>query len=173
MMRRLIPNYLLVVLLMLLGGLAGVLSIYFRHATPHDRYVTVTAQKYAYDPPVLRINKGDRVHLRLASKDVTHGFYLEGYDLDARVRSEDTGFSVRQPLSTKDYQPVEEISFVANRTGKFRYRCSSTCGYMHPFMQGELIVSPNYLYSASVGLSLGLVVGLLWSFRRETPGGKS
>jgi heme/copper-type cytochrome/quinol oxidase subunit 2 len=173
MMRRLIPNYLLVALLMLLGGLAGVLSIHFRHATPHEVYVTVTAQKYAYDPPVLHINKGDRVHLRLESKDVTHGFYLEGYDLDARVRAEDTGFSVRQPLSSKDYQPVEEISFVANRTGKFRYRCSSTCGYMHPFMQGEMIVSPNYLYFASVGLSLGLVVGLLWSFRRETPGGKS
>lgn len=172
-MRRLIPNYLLVALLMLLGAAAGVLSIYFRHATPQDRYVTVTAQKYAYDPPVLRINQGDRVHLRLVSKDVTHGFYLEGYDMDARVRSEDTGFTMRRPLSSKEYQAVDEITFVANRAGKFRYRCSSTCGYMHPFMQGEMIVSPNYLFNSSVGLSLGLVVGLLWSFRRETSGGKS
>jgi heme/copper-type cytochrome/quinol oxidase subunit 2 len=170
MMRRLIPNYLLVALLVLLGGLAGFLSIYFHQLAPQERYVTITAQKYAYDPPVLKVNKGDRVHIRLLSKDVTHGFYLEGYDLDARIRPEDPTFLVRQPLSSKDYQPVEEISFVANRSGKFRYRCSTTCGYMHPFMQGELIVSPNYLFTTSVGLSLGLVFGLLWSFRRESPG---
>lgn len=172
-MRRLIPDYWLVVLLMLLGGLAGFLSIYFRQAAPQERYVTVTAQKYAYDPPVLQVNRGDRVHLRLASKDVTHGFYLEGYDLDARVRSEDTSFSARQPLASKDYRPVEEISFVANRVGKFRYRCSTTCGSMHPFMQGELIVRPNYPFSIAIGLSLGLVVGVLWSFGRSAPGGKS
>jgi heme/copper-type cytochrome/quinol oxidase subunit 2 len=172
MMRRLIPGYLLVVLLVLLGGLAGFLSIYFHQLAPQERYVTVTTQKYAYDPPVLRVNKGDRVHIRLVSKDVTHGFYLEGYDLDARVRSEDPTFLWRHPSQGTEYQPTEEISFVATRSGKFRYRCSETCGYMHPFMQGELIVQPNYLFSTSVGLSLGLVVGLLWSFRREAPGGR-
>ena len=76
-------------------------------------------------------------------------------------------------MSSKDYKPMEEITFVASRTGKFRYRCSTTCGYMHPFMQGELIVQPNYLFSSAVGLSLGLVVGLLWSFRREDEGEES
>ena len=45
------------------------------------------------------------------------------------------------------------------------------CGYMHPFMQGELIVSPNYLYSMSVGMSFGLAVGMLWMFRRPETGG--
>ena len=161
-----IPNYLLVGLLLLLGGGLGFLSIHFRQAAPQERYLTITTEKYAYDPPVLRINKGDRVHIRLVSKDVTHGFYLEGYDLDAKARPENPTFWMRQPSKGEDYTEVEEISFVAHHVGKFHYRCSQTCGYMHPFMQGELIVSPNYLYSTSVGLSLGLVFGMLWIFRR-------
>ncbi len=165
-----ISNYLLVGLLLLVGGLVGFLSVHWHLATPHERTFTITARKYAYDPAILRVNRGDRVRIRLLASDVTHGFYLEGYDLDARARPEDTTFWLRRPSAGNKYQPVEEISFIANRPGKFRYRCSQTCGYMHPFMQGELIVSPNYLYFTSVGLSVGLAVGMLLIFRR-LPGG--
>jgi hypothetical protein len=44
---------------------------------------------------------------------------------------------------------------------------------MHPFMQGELIVSPNYLFSTSVGLSAGLAAGMLLFFHRPAAGGSS
>jgi heme/copper-type cytochrome/quinol oxidase subunit 2 len=172
MKRIRVPNSMLVVLLLLLGGSAGFLSVYFHRAAPQDRSFTITGQKYAYDPPVIHVNEGDRVRILLVAKDVTHGFYLEGYDLDARSRPMDSSFWVRRPSMKEDYHEVQEVNFVANRNGKFRYRCSQTCGYMHPFMQGELIVEPNYLFPTSVGLSLGLVVGLLWSFRRPAPGGK-
>jgi len=172
MKRFRIPNYILVVLVLLLGGSVGFLSVYFHKAAPQDRSFTITGQKYAYDPPVIHVNEGDRVRILLVAKDVTHGFYLEGYDLDARARPMDSSFWVRRPSMKEDYHEVQEVNFVANRNGKFRYRCSQTCGYMHPFMQGELIVEPNYLFPTSVGLSLGLVVGLLWSFHRAAPGGK-
>ncbi len=172
-MRRMrIPNYVLVGLILLLGGLVGFLSIHFRLPAPQDRFLTITAHKYAYDPPVVRVNRGDRLHIRLLATDVTHGFYLEGYDLDAKARPENPTFWVQNPSRGEGFKEVEEISFVANNPGKFRYRCSTTCGYMHPFMQGELIVSPNYLFSTSVGLSLGLVVGILLSLRRTVPGEK-
>lgn len=172
MKRTRILNSMLVILLLLLGGSAGFLSAYFHRAAPQDRSFTITGQKYAYDPPVIHVNQGDRVRIHLVAQDVTHGFYLEGYDLDARARPMDSSFWVRQPSTKEEYHEVEEVNFVANRTGKFRYRCSQTCGYMHPFMQGELIVQPNYLFPTSVGLSMGLVVGLLWSFRRAAPGEK-
>ncbi len=162
-------NYLLTGLLVLLGGLAGFFPGYFGQASPQERTLTITAHKYAYDPSILRVNRGDRVRIRLIAQDVTHGFYLEGYDLDAKVRPENPTFWARRPSEGEAYQEVSEINFIANRAGKFRYRCSLTCGYMHPFMQGELIVSPNYLFPVSVGSLLGLAVAMLVLYR-DTPG---
>lgn len=172
MSRRRVFNYFLVGLILFLGGFIGFLSARFGQAPAQERSFTITARKYAYDPPVLHVNRGDRVHIRLVAKDVTHGFYVEGYDLDAKVRPENPTFWVRRPSTKEGYKEVDEISFVAIRTGKFRYRCSITCGYMHPFMQGELIVSPNYLYSTAVGLSLALGVGMLLSLRLAPSGGQ-
>ncbi len=163
-------NWLLIGLFVGIGGVAGFLPGYLTPPHPHERTFTVTAHKYAYEPSVLRVDRGDVVHIRLAAKDVTHGFYLEGYDLDAKARPEDPEFWARHPSREKQYAQVEEVSFVATRSGKFRYRCSMTCGYMHPFMQGELIVAPNSLFSTSVGLSLGLAAGMLVVFRRSTLG---
>jgi heme/copper-type cytochrome/quinol oxidase subunit 2 len=160
-------------LLLAIGAVAGVLAVRYGVAPPQDRYVTITAHKYAYDPPVLKVNKGDRIHISLAASDVTHGFFLEGYDVDAQIPPGDFNFRLRHPSQSHEYAQTDEVVVVANRTGKFRYRCSNTCGYMHPFMQGELIVSPNYLFSSSVGMSLGLCIGMLWIFRRSSHGDKS
>ena len=133
------------------------------HAKPMDHVITVEAQQYGYTPAVIRVNKGDRITLRLKAKDVTHGFYLEGYDLDAKARPEMPSFWVRRPSTGEEYRTTEEVHFVADHEGKFRYRCSTTCGYMHPFMQGELIVAPNRLFPISVLLAIGLsFVSLIW-----------
>lgn len=173
MIRRRIPDYLVMGVLLVLGGSVGFSSAYLRWAPPRDRSFTITAHQYAYDPSTIQVNKGDRVQIRLASTDVTHGFYLEGYDLDAKVRREDPTIWLRHPSEKSEaYQEVPEISFVANHTGKFRYRCSITCGYMHPFMNGVLIVRPNYLYPTGVGLSLGLALGMLLVSRRGPAGGQ-
>ncbi len=163
-----------VALLLGLGGLAGFSATYFRQAAPQTRSFTITARQYGYNPGTIEVNKGDRVQIKLVSKDVTHGFYLEGYDLDAKVRPEDNTFWLRHlSQKGKEYQPVEAINFIANRAGKFRYRCSITCGTMHPFMNGVLIVRPNTLYSTALGLSVGLTLGMLLIFRRTPSGGQS
>src|SRR5712692_4208972 len=108
MKRIRVPNGLLVALLLLLGGSAGFLSAYLHKAAPQERSFTITGHKYAYDPPIIHVNQGDRVRIRLVAKDVTHGFYLEGYDLDAKVRPENPTFWVRRPSRKEDYQEVEE-----------------------------------------------------------------
>lgn len=132
-------------------------------AAPLERHLVVSARQYAYDPPRIHVNQGDRIHLRLASKDVIHGFYLEGHDLDAEIQPQQRRFAVRHPQSGRPAEDVEEVTFVAARRGKYRYRCSHTCGTMHPFMTGELIVDPNTPLHAGVGGIVGIFFGVLLS----------
>ena len=177
MSRIRISHYLLLGVLLVAGALVGLFPALIWHTPTQARSFTITARKYGYEPSVLRVNRGDRVRIQLVAADVTHGFYLEGYDLDAKARPQNPTFWLRHPSAGgsaqagDEYQEVQEIDVVAGRAGKFRYRCSMTCGYMHPFMQGELIVSPNYVYSTSVGLALALAVGML-IFLRAPAGGE-
>jgi heme/copper-type cytochrome/quinol oxidase subunit 2 len=118
---------------------------------PVTHHITMTAGQFAFDPPVLRVNRGDRVRLTLQASDVVHGFYLDGYNVQQRV---EPGLS-------------QEIEFTADQAGKFRYRCSVSCGALHPFMIGELVVGPNLPFIRTVGLLLVAVAGTLvylWRF---------
>jgi heme/copper-type cytochrome/quinol oxidase subunit 2 len=128
---------------------------------PQEQLITVRARQYAYDPEVIRVDRGDTVRLRLISEDVVHGFYLEGHDLDVRILPLEPEVELRRPSAPGKVEKVEEVVFAADTEGKFRYRCSRTCGYMHPFMQGELIVEPNRLLPTSMGLAVGLLLGAL------------
>lgn len=124
---------------------------------PQERHFTIYARQYAYAPPAIRVNRGDTVRLRFVSKDVVHGFYLEGYDLDAVIAPMCSTVELKRPGG--EWEIVEEAVFSADRAGKFRYRCSHTCGYMHPFMLGEFIVEPNRLLSTGIGLAIGVLLG--------------
>lgn len=142
----------------LAGGAAGAFST--GTASGGDvKEVTVVARQYAYDPPVIHVNKGDTLKLRFASKDVVHGFYLEGHDLNVTIYPMRTKVEVRRPSDPESVEELEEVAVTVRKTGKFRYRCSRTCGFMHPFMLGELIVGPNRLLPASIGLAVGMLLG--------------
>ncbi|MFQ5681270.1 MAG: hypothetical protein ACE5GG_04385 [Candidatus Omnitrophota bacterium] len=154
--------------IVVLCGLAGALWA-MRGGEPQQRHFTIQARQYAYNPARIRVRQGDTVTIKLSSKDVTHGFYLEGYDISAKIRAQYPHFWVKHPSRHDDYQQVDEITFVANRAGKFRYRCSITCGSFHPFMQGELIVEPNFLYCIGIGLAIGLALAMLAWFRERRP----
>lgn len=126
---------------------------------PQERDFTIVARKYAYEPAILRVNRGDRVRLRFAGYDVVHGFYLEGHDIDVKIYPMRPTVELYTGSSADEPELVEEVVFTADKEGKFRYRCSQTCGFLHPFMLGELIVEPNRLLPTSVGLALGVLLG--------------
>jgi cytochrome c oxidase subunit II len=111
------------------------------------REITLNARQFAFDPAIIRVNRGDRVILTVQAADVVHGLYVDGYGVNLRVAP---GTSQR-------------VEFVADRAGTFRYRCAVTCGSMHPFMIGELIVTPNDLYWRAVALAMiSTAVTLIW-----------
>ncbi len=149
--------------------LGALLAVFIGHSQvePVERTVEISARQYAYDPPRFTINRGDTIHLKLSSKDVIHGFYLEGYDIDATITPQQRAVRVKHPLSNRPAEEVETITFVADRRGKFRYRCSHTCGSMHPFMTGEMIVRPNTPLHAGLGTVIGLFVGVLVMFGNQ------
>lgn len=116
----------------------------------------IKARQYAYDPPVIKVNRGDTVRIHLSSLDVVHGFYLEGHDIDAEIYPAKPLIHLRDESQKSGFREVDEIVFTADKVGKFRYRCSHTCGYLHPFMQGEFIVGPNYPFRAGMGAAIGV-----------------
>jgi heme/copper-type cytochrome/quinol oxidase subunit 2 len=125
-------------------------------SAPRSHSILVKAGQYAFDPPVIRVRRGDTLKLRFAASDVVHGFYLEGHDLDVAIPPLSRQVTVKRGGAT---QVVEEVVLTAGRSGKFRYRCSKTCGAMHPFMVGELIVGPNRLFGGAAGAAAGLLFG--------------
>ncbi|MHC4537404.1 MAG: cupredoxin domain-containing protein [Planctomycetota bacterium] len=139
--------------LSLFAGLAlGIFAIpAMATAEPTTHEVVISAEQFSFNPSVMRVNLGDQVSITLQASDVAHGFYLDGYEIQART---EPGLSQR-------------IEFIADREGKFRFRCSVICGELHPFMIGELVVRPNSPFQNAVGfllISFLGTLGYLWLF---------
>jgi heme/copper-type cytochrome/quinol oxidase subunit 2 len=142
-MHRLSPSLLLIPFILLALGLLLIPAP--TSAAPAIRHITIDATQYQFTPGRVRVNRGDRVVITLTASDVVHGFYLDGYGLKTRV---EPGIA-------------QQIEFVADRPGKFRYRCLVSCGPLHPFMIGELVVGPNLAFWRAGGLTLTALAGML------------
>lgn len=118
------------------------LFIFTASAFGEEIFLEIRARQFSYTPNIIRVKKGDLVRIRLISEDVTHGFFLDGYGLNISA------------------QPGQEghLQFVANRTGRFSFRCSVTCGEFHPYMVGYLLVEPNSRFRFYILLTLVLGV---------------
>ena len=134
-------------------GLPAVLglAIMFFHFPSHlgpavEHTFLIEASRFAYTPSILKVNRGDRVTIELVSTDVVHGLSVDGYGLEV---ASDPGQTAR-------------LTFVADRSGTFRFRCSVTCGPLHPFMIGKIQVGDNTLWWRAAGLSFLAVFTALW-----------
>ena len=115
-----------------------------------EREITIHASSFAYSPGTVHVDPGDRVTLELVATDVAHGLYIDSYDLDMKS----------EPGKTA------RLSFIADRGGTYRMRCSLSCGALHPFMIGKLKVGSNSLLWKAIALGSLAVIAAIWSYRR-------
>jgi len=149
------------------------LAIALMPKTAAIRHISIDARRFGYTPAHVTINKGDTVILRFSTSDVTHGFQLDGHHIELIARKGVT--FQKNPLREEkshlktDWNRVSTVKFVAHRPGKFIFRCTETCGNLHPFMTGELIVKPNTPYHFFLSLSIWLVFAVFVWFRFKGP----
>ena len=84
-----------------------------------------TANEGGWTPETLRVQKGERVRLRLTSADVIHGFSIPKLGVDA---------------GWVEPGKVKEVEFVAAEPGRYTFLCTVWCESGHWRMRGDLIV---------------------------------
>jgi len=115
------------------------------------RVINITAKRFEYTPNRISIKKGELVTFRLESLDVTHGLYIDGYGVKLKARPGLIG----------------KATFQADKSGRFTFRCSETCGEFHPYMVGFLSVTPNDRFNYFIwGIGAAFAIILILVFRK-------
>lgn len=88
--------------------------------------ISITAKKYDFSKRTIEVKHGQKVTLNLMSLDVTHGFALPEFGIEAELLPN---------------EPVT-VTFIADRKGNFPFVCNVICGsgHDHASMVGNLIV---------------------------------
>ena len=144
-------NWRLVVFISLSALLILFVPIPLATPKPVDRLIHIDASSFQFTPAEIHVNPGDRVTIEFVSTDVVHGISIDGYDFK---------------LTSDPGQPSTG-SFIANKAGIFRFRCSVPCGNLHPFMIGKLQVGPNWLLIRGVLFGILAVVAAILSLRKS------
>lgn len=96
-----------------------------------DVHVYMTAVRSHFTPDIVRVKKGDTVHLHITNveqaHDATHGFTVGSYDVHSSL----------EPGKHVD------LTFVADRVGTFPFYCTEFCSALHLEMAGYLLVEPG------------------------------
>lgn len=147
-MNRVVNSLLIIVTAAMLASL----GLFMKQSTvkPLERHIEVIAKRFSYAPNIITLNRGDKVTIRLVSDDVHHGLYIDGYDLNTTAYPGSDG----------------NITFRADKTGTFVFRCSITCGEHHPYMVGTLKVLPDTKFYLFLWIVLAAGAIPLWKLRK-------
>ena len=115
--------------LLFLGGLLAVVVVaWASRVGPSDHVIDLVARQPSaggWSQDRIVIKRGERVHLRIRSEDVVHGFTIGRLGVDA---------GLIQPGKSVD------VEFVASQSGEFTFYCTAWCDPNHPRMRGVLEV---------------------------------
>lgn len=148
---------------------------------PSERNIHIRSFRYGKEPSVIRCNRGDTLHLTFSTDDTGHSFFLEEFDIDAKVSPSREMVEVfRTSDPTDKPRLTKELIITARHPGllnflvaKSNYRCHVWCGPMHAFEHGKLIILPNTLLVFSLGCLSGiLAIWIIGFFRKSETGAR-
>ena len=91
-----------------------------------DRVISISAERFTFNPSTVRIKQGELVEFVISSDDTDHGFRIPGAGIDVAIPPQHSG-EVR-------------VRFIAREKGKFVFECSRPCGAGHNLMRGIIEV---------------------------------
>lgn len=96
---------------------------------PNPRRITIEAERFNFSPSRIKLRVGDEVEFLLRSADTSHGFAVDGADIDVEIPKRGSGDAI--------------VRYTATTAGRFSFECDRMCGAGHHFMRGEIIVQEN------------------------------
>ncbi len=90
------------------------------------KVVRITAERFAFTPSEIVVEKGTVIEFHLTSDDTDHGFRIVGTDVNAEIPKRRRGEAV--------------VKYVADTAGRFVIECSRPCGAGHTAMRATLVV---------------------------------
>ena len=93
---------------------------------PPAKVVRVTAERFAFTPAEIVVEKGTVIEFHLTSDDTDHGFRIVGTDVNAEIPKRRRGEMV--------------VKYMADTAGRFVIECSRPCGAGHTAMRATLVV---------------------------------
>lgn len=98
-----------------------------RELAPGKYEAYILAQIWLFNPRDISVPEGSEVTFYVTSKDVQHGFKLEGTNVNMMV--------IPGQVST--------LTYTANKPGTYNWVCHEYCGLGHAAMFGTLTVTPK------------------------------
>ena len=90
------------------------------------RIIRVSAERFAFTPSEIVVERGTTIEFHLTSDDTDHGFRIIGTDVNAEIPKRRRGETV--------------VKYVADTAGRFVIECSRPCGAGHTAMRATLVV---------------------------------
>ena len=90
------------------------------------RVIRVSAERFAFTPGEIVVEKGTTIEFHLTSDDTDHGFRIVGTDVNVEIPKRRRGETV--------------VKYVADTEGEFVIECSRPCGAGHTAMKAILKV---------------------------------
>ena len=123
----LVMKMLIVVLIASLGAQGASAQAHAPSLEPQAlKVVRVSAERFAFTPSEIVVEKGTTIEFHLTSDDTDHGFKIVGTDVNVEIPKRRRGETV--------------VKYVADTAGEFVIECSRPCGAGHTAMKAILKV---------------------------------